>query len=752
MANSETNPFVLEVLRNLSQSVTRPGRPDPIARQPSRGLAPSGKVSGIHPTLMTAYTCPGLRFGSGAQTLPRPVSAAGEVTCHFAQTSVSKTSRILEMIRVARGGYQMTQSRAAAHVRYVDRPGAPERLDGRGPVRNVPEMTDAMRDRSGLMNSAGAQQAYVERRSAAERVGEIDRHAASWNDEDLDGLETASFGNIGASIPERQTFWEDVEAFESEPRGDTIVITPADDPVWWGRAQDAIATAPEFLQHELRRRVMQPRPAEIRWKGPTVDALRVHDWAVAVGANAPIEISPGRGGRTQTRIIAELPHELDGHGRLRIVRDFCRKLEEKGFPFWAVIHAPGKTNDERNYHVHVSYYDRPAKRIAHPETGKPVWDFTVSVPVRQANRTLRLVSQAQRKARGETGHRAWINELRDHWQLVSNQELERAGAEKRYNLGTYRSMGIDRTPLKHIPAKTFNRERRGEATDDGLGLARRQWEGLHGHFVKHLDRGAASRRTELEMLSEQSLRAVAGSSDSASRTQAVVKLRDGAAAATERLNRFDAELHFTAFVEARIASRLKLIVKADAEAKARMRRTVRVDRARPGEPADSLTPFGLTQTSEAADFLEAIRAASAEIRESVQIKLKAAKKEVATFIHGLKAWIAQPRRVLERAFPGAQLADTKQAPANQRQLVPRHVDPVRDRPVERAGIPPRSSQATPLLPDIEANAHKTRPADILAGDRPPSAPSTVAPTTIVMPPEKRPRQRKRPRASTNEIE
>ena len=41
--------------------------------------------------------------------------------------------------------------------------------------------------------------------------------------------------------------------------------------------------------------------------------------------------------------------------------------------------------------------------------------------------------------------------------------MERAGIEKRYDHRTYEAMGIQLDPLKHIPSKTFNKERKGEA-------------------------------------------------------------------------------------------------------------------------------------------------------------------------------------------------------------------------------------------------------------------------------------------------
>jgi len=73
---------------------------------------------------------------------------------------------------------------------------------------------------------------------------------------------------------------------------------------------------------------------------------------------------------------------------------------------------------------------------------------------------------------------AWVKALRKAWEQSCNATLERAGAEKRYDSRTYKAMGIDLDPLHHIPSTTFNKERRGEITTDGVDLACRQWDVL----------------------------------------------------------------------------------------------------------------------------------------------------------------------------------------------------------------------------------------------------------------------------------
>jgi hypothetical protein len=385
-------------------------------------------------------------------------------------------------------------------VEYVERDGAPEKIDKYELLygaRFTAEMERRAADRS-----AAAQQAYIERDGAAEGVERIPGRRIT--DDDLDALDEASFGTIGQTIEERRRFWEAVEAAEASPKGDRLLITPNDNPAWWQKATDQIDTAPAAARQALSdaRSRNDGEPFEI--KLPTDKAFALHQWAVAIDHEAPIEVSPGRGGRTQTRIIAELPHELDGRERLQVVRDFTDKLAEKGFPFWAVVHAPDQNNDARNYHVHIAYYDRPTQKIT-DASGKEVWDFEVQEERRYPNRTKYLVRPHQQNRLRETNSQEWIPQLRKQWETATNQVLEDAGQTKRYNLGTYESMGIAAEAQKHINPRTFNKERKGELTDEGPILARRQWDAEQDTVLRDHQNQAEKRFDRINRMADQAI-------------------------------------------------------------------------------------------------------------------------------------------------------------------------------------------------------------------------------------------------------
>ncbi len=184
-----------------------------------------------------------------------------------------------------------------------------------------------------------------------------------------------------------------------------------------------------------------------------------------------VERSEGRRARVQSRLIVELPHEISPAAREQIAREFCKELSDRSFPFWCVIHAPGPNNDERNFHMHIAYYDRPSRLMS---DGR--WDFEIVEERRYANRSRRLVRPfRQNKDRDAQGSK-WIRHLRATYAEVANNELERHASEKRYDPRPYRESGISKQPTVHLGNKAFAAETKGLDTRVGLENVRRETE------------------------------------------------------------------------------------------------------------------------------------------------------------------------------------------------------------------------------------------------------------------------------------
>lgn len=158
-----------------------------------------------------------------------------------------------------------------------------------------------------------------------------------------------------------------------------------------------------------------------------------------------VEARERHGGRVQGRIIAELPYEeiVGDEGRRTIVASFARFFEENRLPFSAVIHAPEKQNDPRNWHMHLAYHDRPIERW---EDGCPIFAGKKSDVVRGMG---------------------FVAQMRDRWAECANVVLERCGVERRYDPRSYEEAGVGKTPAPHLGNSSMARERMGVATEAG---------------------------------------------------------------------------------------------------------------------------------------------------------------------------------------------------------------------------------------------------------------------------------------------
>lgn len=477
-------------------------------------------------------------------------------------------------------------------------------------------------------------------------------------DEDLDDLETASFGTIGDTVEERMRFWMAVEDAEANPKGDQITVKPAENPTWWKKAVAVVSTAPAFAQTVLGNAKKRNDQEPFELKVPTVQAFEFHQWAVSIDCEAPIVIAPGRGGRTQTRIIAELPHELDGRERLQIVKDFTDKLVEKGFPFWAVIHAPGANNDARNFHVHIAYYDRPSAKMKAPDGTQDVWDFEIQEKRLYSNRTKYLVRPYQQNRVRETNSQDWVSTLRSHWETVSNRALDKAGVAKRYNLGTYESMGIHAEPLKHVNSRTFNKERKGELTEDGPVLARRQWDNVHDRLVKQNEEHARARQARIERLADHASRLVRTQPNADHRTKDVQNFKELGIKASLQLALLELQQDLTRLVADRVASRAKLMLHAadKEELKTRKKRGVPLDAPPVDHPVAGADLLGMRTRSDLTEYLTTVYGGVLTLDRDNGLRTSKAKANVQMIVQELREWIRDPGKaptVARRFSPNA---------------------------------------------------------------------------------------------------
>lgn len=406
--------------------------------------------------LFEAFQTPGLRsardFNASMafKTASRPKAPdTGGVTFHFSVTYVSKTNRT-----VAAYAGRAPSGSAEQHEAYIEREGAAEAFIDPESRRFDQELSvDG--------------QAYIERTSAVESHSEED------------AIIVSSFGNIGETKDDRLRFWRALEAVEQSPRGHKFVINPFRAAEFWEGVRKDVASnkdVPRDLIRAMDYCRNEVTPLEVTLKDD--EAIALLKYARSIGdfeKDGALKVSMGRGGKVQTRIIAELPHELTGAQRLRLAKEYCADFDRLGLPYWAVIHAPDKHNDRRNYHIHIALSERPARRMEHPKTGEQVWDFEVTESRRNKWRNVRITYPYMQERNREMNHPRWVGIERRRFKNILNKTLEAAGLEKRYDARSYKAMGLSQKAKKRIDPKMYAKERKGQQTEQGIEAARQQW-------------------------------------------------------------------------------------------------------------------------------------------------------------------------------------------------------------------------------------------------------------------------------------
>merc|ERR1711893_455140 len=146
--------------------------------------------------------------------------------------------------------------------------------------------------------------------------------------------------------------------------------------------------------------------------------------------------------------------------------------------FVAAIHQPDRTNDKRNYHIHVDLYDRPAKWL----DDHGLWDFEYKVR-RNGKDTYPL---RQNKVRYSQPPARLFRER--YIEIVEGIRNRREHVAK-FLMGTYTDNGIDLTPLDHMGPRAIGLEKRGVVTAVGTENARR----IISDEIRHAEKRA---RTE----------------------------------------------------------------------------------------------------------------------------------------------------------------------------------------------------------------------------------------------------------------
>lgn len=311
------------------------------------------------------------------------------------------------------------------------------------------------------------------------------------------GLSRALISNISDGPDDRTEFWKLVEKHERKPSPDQMVFRHCDFPEFW----DTVMQHPD-CPTQIKKKLAGPdrdtdKPIKIG-HGKKVRAFlrRQPGWVEPVKEEQAepeqrmARFIDGRGGRTQYRINGELPRELNPAQNFALLSDFTMEFERRKLPFLAVMHAPDHQNDDRNWHFHLAYVDRPARRITQADIDRLAkdfdvsavspgdWDFAVEVTKlgRQDGRLSRPLRQ--NKVAEVSRSRDWPKKLRNALAEVTNRHLVAAGVSRRVSAESFEDLGISADPQTHLGTALNAIETQGTATPRGIENEEVQWKAI----------------------------------------------------------------------------------------------------------------------------------------------------------------------------------------------------------------------------------------------------------------------------------
>lgn len=307
----------------------------------------------------------------------------------------------------------------------------------------------------------------------------------------------ALFTNIDEDPDFRAEFWKLVEEHEGTASPDKMTFKPGDAPNFW----KSVADHPD-CPRELRQTIQSCWGSSV-WSERSITLELVsgkrtraflktfEEW---LGDEDTLKsnlatFADGRGGRVQHRIVIEIPTELGPTRGFELIKEFAGGLAKRGLMVVAVMHAPDHKNNEKNWHGHIVYYDRPCRRLTQADIeakalegyrtdhlAEGQWDFTAITPKR--NRSNGKATPFKQNKVREVSSKHWIPNLRKEYAELTNAHLERAGVDRRLDPRTYEEMGIEADPQEHLGTEQAALETRGIATPDGIENERRQWAGI----------------------------------------------------------------------------------------------------------------------------------------------------------------------------------------------------------------------------------------------------------------------------------
>lgn len=157
--------------------------------------------------------------------------------------------------------------------------------------------------------------------------------------------------------------------------------------------------------------------------------------------------------RTAKEFVVALPHELGAEERKNLAVDFAKYLVHRyGCIADVAIHNPSKNGDERNHHAHIMLTTRKAELDKNQNLV-----LTEKISLEWEN--------SKRKSMGLCSSGQEILLIRQQWEKVANQYLERAGFDERIDHRSHQELNNGKIPQIHETPQVTAMRRKGIQTE-----------------------------------------------------------------------------------------------------------------------------------------------------------------------------------------------------------------------------------------------------------------------------------------------
>ena len=164
-----------------------------------------------------------------------------------------------------------------------------------------------------------------------------------------------------------------------------------------------------------------------------------------------------KNGSTYREFEIALPRELDEQQRIELLKDWVKQEIGDKHPYSLAIHNHKAMDGGEQPHAHLMFNERRRDGIAR-DPDQYFKRYNSKHPERGG-------AQKLNTGKDHATRKQEIKEIRNRWETMCNQHLERAGQSIRVNLKSLKDQGINRPPeRKYLPSEARDPQKRAELT------------------------------------------------------------------------------------------------------------------------------------------------------------------------------------------------------------------------------------------------------------------------------------------------